>query len=100
MEKLLWKNLNDNDTTKSVYPSMVFFLYVLLLFPVSVAHIERLFFKMKLIKTRLRSQLSQVHLDQLLRIATESPKESFSDNTYEEFVNEIKKRNPKLRIDI
>ena len=80
MEKLLWKNLNDDDTTKSVYPSMMFFLYVLLLFPVSVAHVERLSSNMKLIKIRLRTQLSQVHLDQLLRIATESPKEDFSDN--------------------
>ena len=55
---------------------------------------------MKLIKTRLQNQLSQVHLDQLLCIATESPKEDLSDNTYEDFVHEIKKRNPKLRIDI
>ena len=46
---------------------------------------------MKLIKTLN-------HLDQLLRIATESPKEGFSDDIYEKFVNEIKKRNPKLRI--
>ena len=75
---------------------MMFFL----LFPVSVACVERLFSKMKLIKTRLRSQLSQGHLDQWLRISTESPKEGFSDNTYEEFVNEIKKGNLKLRIDI
>ena len=47
--------------------------------------------KMKLIKIL-------DHLDQLLRIATESPKEGFSDDIYEKFVNEIKKRNPKLRI--
>lgn len=47
--------------------------------------------KMKLIKILN-------HLDQLLRIATESPKEGFSDDIYEKFVNKIKKRNPKLRI--
>ena len=50
--------------------------------------------KMKLIKI-------SNHLDQLLRIATESPKEGFYDDIYEKFVNEIKKRNPrnpKLRI--
>lgn len=37
-------------------------------------------------------------LDQLIHIATESPKEGFSDETYEELVNNIEKRNPKLRI--
>ena len=37
---------------------------------------------------------------QLLHIATESLKEGFSGDTYEEFVDEIKMRNPKLRIDI
>lgn len=37
---------------------------------------------------------------QLLHIATESLKEGFSSDTYEEFVDEIKMRNPKLRIDI
>ena len=96
--QLLWRNLNDNDTTKSLYPSM-FSLHIVTLL-VSEACVEKLFSKMKLIKTCLRSQLSQVHLDQLLHIATESPIEGFSDDTYEEFVNEIKKRNPKLRIDI
>lgn len=37
---------------------------------------------------------------QLLHIATESLKEGFSGDTYEELVNEIKMRNPKLRINI
>ena len=32
--------------------------------------------------------------------ATESPMKGFFDDTYEEFVFDIKKRNPKLRIDI
>ena len=100
MPQLLWKNLTDSDTTKSLYPSLIFFLYIFLLFPVSVACVERLFSKMKFIKTHLRSQLSLVHLGQLLYIATESQKEVFSDNTYEDFVIEIKRRNPRLRIDI
>ena len=94
--QLLWKNSNNDDTAKCLYPSMMFFLYILQLFPISVACVERLFSKMKLIKTRLQNELSQVHSDQLLRIAIESPKKSFSDSTYEEFVNEIKKKNPKL----
>ena len=65
MLQLLWKHLNSDDATKYLYPSMMFFLYILLLFPVSVACVERLFFKTKLIKTCLQNQLPQVHLDQL-----------------------------------
>ena len=39
--QLLWKNLNNNDTTKSLSIHNVFF-YIFLLFPVSVKCVERL----------------------------------------------------------
>ena len=81
MPQLLWKNLNNNYTTKSLYLSMMFFLHILLLISVSVVCVERLLFKMRLIKTCLRNLLSQVHFDQWLLTATESPKKSFSEDT-------------------
>ena len=96
---LLWKDLNYDDVFKSLYPSCMHLLDLSLLFPLSVACVERLFSKMKLIKTRLRNQLSQVSLDSLIRISTEAP-DDFSDTEYEHFVNELKRLNPKMRVDI
>ena len=56
------------------------------MFPLSVACVERLFYKMKLIKTRLRNQLGETTLDNLLRISTESPT-GYDDDEYEYFVD-------------
>ena len=70
-----------------------------ILFPLSVACVERLFSKMKLIKTRLRNQLSQVSLESLLRISTEAP-DNFADEEYDFFVDELKRLNPKMRTDL
>ena len=95
----LWSDLNVDYVCKSLYPSCMLLLELSLLFPLSVACVERVFSKMKLIKTRLRNKLSQVSLDSLIRISTEGPDE-FTDNEYEFFVDELKRLNPKMRIDL
>ena len=55
----LLKEMNLDETICSVYPNCYNLFYYLLLFPLSAACIERLFSKMKLIKTCLRNNLSQ-----------------------------------------
>ena len=72
---------------------------LLLLFLLSVACVERVFSKIKLIKRRLCNNLSQVSLDSLICISVEAPDE-FSDTEYEFFVDEFKRLNPKMRIDL
>ena len=52
---------------------------------------------MKLIKTSLRNNLSQSTLENLLFIATEAPKDFHYDH-YENFVNELKSLNLKMRM--
>lgn len=52
---------------------------------------------MKLLKTRLRNQLKQISL---LFISTESPKEGFDDIVFEDFVDELKHRNPDIGVDL
>ena len=47
----------SNDPVKDTYPNMMYLLYLLSTFLISAACVERLFSKMKLIKTRLRSKL-------------------------------------------
>ena len=93
----LLKEMNLDETICSVYPNCYKLFYYLLLFPLSTACVERFFSKMKLIKTRLRNNLSQSTLENLSFIATEAPK-NFHDDHYEHFVNELKRLNPKMRI--
>ena len=90
--KLLWELFSTDDSVRQLYPNLFFLLYMLNIFPLNAACVERLFSRMKLIKTRLRNQLSQVRLDQLLRISTESPKDDYNDNVYEYFVDELQKK--------
>ena len=91
----------DADTVfQELYPNCSKLPYLLMIFPISVACVECFFSELKLVKTRLRNQLSQTTLKSLLRIATESPKEGFSDSQYKYFVNELKKNNPTMRMSL
>ena len=70
-------------------------LFIFLMnFPVSAVCIERLFSKLQTVKNRLCNRLSQLTLESLLMIATESPKQGFGENIPEHFVDELKRRNP------
>ena len=77
------------------------------IFPLSAACVERLVSRIKtnLIKVdkvdkNVPEKLSQVRLDQLLRIGTESPKDGYNNNVYEHFVDKLQKRNPNMHIEL
>ena len=91
----LLKEIKIDDTLSTLYPNCYKLFNYLLLFPLSTACVERLFSKMKLIKTRLRNNLSQSTLENLLFTATEA-REDFHDDQYEQFVNELKSLNPDI----
>ena len=95
----LWVDLSFDYVCKSLYPSCMLLLELSLLFPLSAGCAERVFSKMKLIKTRLSNRLSQVSLDSLIHISTEAPDE-FCNTEYEFFVDELNRLNPKMRIDL
>ena len=71
-----------------------------MIFPLSAVCVERLFSKMKIVENRLRNSLSNATLESLLLNATESPKAGFEDDILEQFVDELKKRNPNMRLKI
>ena len=96
---MLWKDLRNDDVAHNIYPHSMFLLHLLLIFPISIACVERLFSRMKLVKTRLRNQLKQTSLDALLRISTEA-KDGFTDMEYELFVDELKRCNPNIKLSL
>ena len=96
----LLTSLRGDSTCEDIFPECSKLLLLLLLFPLSTACVERSFSKLKLVKTRLRNHLSQTTLENLLFIATESAKDGFSDKVFEHFVDELKGRNPHMRMDL
>ena len=95
--KLCSTCLNDKPCS-IVFLNCLNLLHPMLIFPLSTAYVERFFSKRKLVKARLRNQLSQVNLENLLFIATEAPKTGFTDSEYYFFVDELKKNN--VRMDV
>ena len=91
------KGISHDETCRDLYPDCMHLLKLPLMFLLRVACVERLFSKMKLIKTRLRNQLGETTLDSLLRILTETPP-GFDDDKYKYFIDELKRLNPQMRI--
>ena len=92
-----FNDVSNDELCYDLYPGCVYLLKLSLMFPLSVAFVERLFSKMKLIKTRLQNQLGRLSLDSLLRISNEGP-EKFQDDEYENFVDELNRLNLNLQI--
>ena len=94
----LWNDLKHDNVVKEIYPNCIYLLHLLLIFPISIACVERLFSRMKLIKTRLRNQMKQATMDSILRSATETPSNGFTDEDFDFFVDELKRLNPNMRL--
>ena len=74
-----------NDTITALLPNLHKLAVIFLSLPVATASVERSFSQMKMIKTRLRNQIGELSLSNLMKIAIESP-DTLSDNDVEEIV--------------
>ena len=70
--KALWEDCQKDATLNKIYPGILFLLEMLMVFPLSAAVVERLFSRLKLVKTRLRNLLKTEKLSKLLMIGKES----------------------------
>ena len=52
-----WVDCIHDTVLEELYPNCLKLLYLLMILPISAAHVERLSSKMKLVKTRLQNQL-------------------------------------------
>jgi len=68
--KTVFKTFQDNRLY-SIFPTLNTSLLIALTLPVSSASTERSFSKLKLLKTRLRTTMSQVRLEDLIIISCE-----------------------------
>ena len=57
---LLFNDLHQDRVCRELFPWCMYLLELSIMFPLSVPCIERLFMKMKLIKTHWRNQLSDI----------------------------------------
>ena len=70
------KELVTNDTLRALCPNLSKLGEICLPLPLSTASVEGSFSQMKLIKTRLRNQLSVDNLSDIMKIAIESPNDT------------------------
>ena len=71
MKGVLTSLATQNNTTSIVYPNLSKLAQICLVLPIGTADCERGFSTMKRIKTRLRSQMSNMTLNHCMRISME-----------------------------
>ena len=72
MQEIL-DEMNKSHTYGGIFPETWKLLNITMALPVGIATVERSFSQMKLIKTRLRSHLSDSNLEDLMKISMEDP---------------------------
>ena len=72
MQEIL-DEMNKSHTYGVIFPEMWKLLNIAMALPVGTATVEHSFSQMKLIKTLLRSRLSDSNLEQLMKISIEGP---------------------------
>ena len=82
-----------NSTLSSSFPKIVTLAKIVSILPVATATVEKSFSNMKLVKTRLRSQLGDDTLDQALRVCIEGP-ERLTDESLEAIIDHWKEQKP------
>ena len=74
------KQLISNEMLKAMFPNLSTIASISLTIPVATASVERSFSQMKLIKTRLRSSLSDSSLSSLMKVAIETENKLTEDD--------------------
>ena len=95
--KLQLTELATNEMLKSMFPNLNTLATISLSIPVATASVERSFSQMKLIKTRLRSRLSDTSLSRLMKIAIESP-DKLLDSDLEEIVDTWNRKSRRIAV--
>ena len=95
--KDLYFHMQSDEAALSQFPGMSHILHLYMILPFSSSSVERVFSRLKLTKSHLRSRLAEYSLDQLLRVSLESPL-WLPKETVDSIVDEIVKRNPNMRL--
>ena len=88
--------MESTNAYTDIFPEIFKLLNILLTLPVGTATVERSFSQMKLIKTRLRSRISDVNLARLMRITIEGPELTSID--FNEILDVFKEKNDRIML--
>ncbi len=83
--------MEKSHTYEGFFPEIWKIMNIMMALPIGTASVERSFSQMKLIKTRLRSKLSDLNLEHLMKIAIEGP--NLSDVNFMEILHIFKEKN-------
>ena len=95
--KLQLTELATNEMLRSMFPNLNTLATITLSIPVATASVGRSFSQMKLIKTRLRSHLSDTSLSHLIKIAIEFP-DKLLDSDLEEIVDTWNRKSRRIAV--
>ena len=87
----IFVEMETTHTYGGIFPETWKLLNIMMALPVGTASVERSFSQMKLIKSRLRSCLSDTNLEHLMKIAIEGP--HLSDIDFNEILDIFKQKN-------
>ncbi len=88
--------MESTNAYTDIFPEIFKLLNILLTLPVGTATVERSFSQMKLIKTRLRSRISDANLARLMRITIEGPELTSID--FNEILDVFKEKNRRIML--
>ena len=88
--------MESSEAYADIFPAIFRLMDIILSLPVGTATVERSFSQMKLVKTRLRSRLSDNTLPKLMRIAIEGPELSAVD--FNEILAVFKEKNHRIEL--
>ena len=95
--KLQLKELATNEMLKTMFPNLNTLATISLSIPIATASVEKSFYQMKLIKTRLRNRLNETSLSHLIKIAIESP-DTLLDSDLEDNVDTWNRKSRRIAV--
>ena len=93
MQEIL-DEMNKSHTYRGIFPEIWKLLNITMALPVGTATVEHSFSQMKLIKTRLRSRLSDSNLEHLMKISIEGP--PLTDVDFNAILDIFKQKNRRI----
>ena len=99
MMMMMMGRVRDRNSLNVMYSGVLYLMELLMVYPLSAAVVERLFSRMKLVKTPLRNQILTDNLPKQLMIGKESSL-TLDDGELQAILDILVESNPNMRVGI